>query len=98
MPLAQPFTTWEPQKPPGHKGVYELGRPAPTPSGYVVVYIGSDWVQKRIRDHSRTSKHWSVYRCEVTNSTRRARERERAEQWRFRSRHNKLPYYNKRIG
>lgn len=98
MPLSQPFAPWEPTKPPTARGVYELGRPAPTETGYAVVYIGSGIVRDRLRAHAQTKDHWSVYRCEVTNSTRRARQRERAEQRQFRDQTGRLPFYNDRIG
>ncbi len=98
MPLSQPFTTWQRTKPPANKGVYELGRPAPTETGYAIVYIGSGNINRRLRDHSRNKDLWCVYRCEVTNSTQRARQRERAEQRRFIEKNGRLPFYNKRIG
>lgn len=98
MPLSQPFTTWKPGKPPSNKGVYELGRPSPTESGYAVVYIGSGTIDARLRAHARTKDNWCVYRCEVTTSTRRARQRERAEQRQFVARNGRLPHYNDRIG
>ena len=79
MPLSQPFTVWRIGKPPTNKGVYELGRPAPTKTGYAIVYIGSGSIRRRLREHARNKDHWCVYRCEATNSTRRARQRERAE-------------------
>lgn len=98
MPLSQPFSIWLPEKPPTNKGVYELGRPAPTETGYAIVYIGSGSINRRLRDHSRKKDYWCVYRCEVTNSTQRARERERAEQRRFVEKKDRLPFYNKQIG
>lgn len=98
MPIAQPFALYHNGKPPDRVGVYELGRPAPTESGYKVVYIGSGRLVSRLRTHARSEKCWCVYRVEITASTRRARQRERVHQRRFRDREGRLPHYNDRIG
>ena len=100
MPLNFPFTRYNPPETsgPDQIGVYELGWPAPTFSGYAVVYIGSGQVSSRLRNHWRGDKTWCVYRCEITNSTRRARERERREQRRFKNQKERLPKFNLRIG
>jgi hypothetical protein len=98
MPIQQAFTRYQPDKPPDRVGVYELGRPANTPIGYKTVYIGSGRVYDRLQCHHRSSKCWSVYRVELTQSTRRARQRERVHQRRFVDREGRLPIYNDRIG
>lgn len=98
MPIQQPFTTYDPEKPPDRVGVYELGRPADTPTGYKIVYIGSGRLYDRLYRHHRSSKCWCVYRVELTRSTRRARQRERVHQRRFADREDRLPVYNDRIG
>ncbi len=98
MAIAQPFTPYTPEKIAERIGVYELGRPAPTPTGYKVVYIGSGRLAARLGEHARSDKHWCVYRVEITNSTRRARQRERVHQRRFLNREGTLPFYNDRIG
>lgn len=100
MPLNFPFTRYDPPETsgPDQIGVYELGWPASTNSGYAVVYIGSGRVRRRLRDHLHSGKTWCVYRCEITNSTSRARERERREQRRFENQYGRLPRFNHRIG
>lgn len=100
VPLSFPFTTYDPPGTPGPDliGVYELGWPAPTDSGYAVVYIGSGRIRQRLQEHNRSNKSWVAYRCEITNSTRRARQRERREQRRFRDFVGRLPKFNKQIG
>lgn len=98
MPIQQPFTEYRTASPPNQIGLYELGRPANTETGYGIVYIGSGRLKRRLRDHDRSDKSWFVYRCEITNCTRRARERERAELRKFKQRHGRLPTYNNRIG
>jgi len=98
MAIAQPFTGYELQKVPDRVGVYELGRPAPTATGYKVVYIGSGRLPRRLRHHDRSGKHWSVYRVELTGSTRLARQRERVHQRRFLEREGRLPVYNDQVG
>jgi hypothetical protein len=98
MAIAQPFTTYAPGKVPDRVGVYELARPAPTDSGYKVVYIGSGRLADRVSRHRRSDKQWCVYRVELTASTRRARQRERVHQRRFLDREGRLPRYNDRIG
>lgn len=98
MPIAQPFAVYRPKKPPDRIGVYELGRPAPTSTGYKTVYVGSGRIAARLRTHARSDKQWCVYRVECTNSTRRARQRERVHQRRFRDREGRLPRYNEQVG
>lgn len=100
MPLSFPFTKYDPPETcgPDQIGVYELGWPAQTDSGYAIVYIGSGRIADRLYRHSRSEKTWAVYRCEITNSTRRARQRERRAQRRFVDRHGRLPRFNDRIG
>lgn len=98
MPIQQPFATYDPDKPPDRVGVYELGRPAGTETGYKVVYIGSGRLRDRLRCHHRSGKSWCVYRVELTASTRRARQRERVHQRRFHDHEGRLPVYNDRVG
>ncbi len=100
MPLNNSFTTYDPPETagPDRVGVYELGWPGDTDSGYVVVYIGSGDVRRRLRRHRRGEKTWAVYRCRLTGSRRRARQVERKHQRLFRSRHGRLPRFNSRVG
>lgn len=100
MALCASFTGYDPPGTagPDRLGVYELGWPAPTETGYAVVYIGSGRIRDRLRAHFQSEKTWAVYRCEVTNSTKRARERERREQRRFLEDQGRLPRFNERVG
>lgn len=100
MAINAPFSTYDPQDASGPDaiGVYELGWSADTATGYRVVYIGSGRIARRLRAHWNSAKTWAVYRCEITNDSRRARERERREQRRFHTRHSRLPRYNKQVG
>lgn len=99
MALSNAFTHWESGDGPDAIGVYELAWPAPTDTGYAVVYIGSGDIRRRLRAHARDpDKHWVAYRCRVTNCRRRARQIERREQRRFLDRHGRLPKYNHQIG
>lgn len=97
MPLSNPWTPWDPHKPPSVVGVYELGHM--TFGEIYLVYIGSGVINQRIRAHSRDDeKRFEYYRCVCTYDRRRARQRERAEQRRFRDDQERLPTYNSRIG
>lgn len=100
MPLCFPFTTYDTRDTPGPDqiGVYELGWPGRTNSGYKIVYVGSGRIRDRLRSHYYSNKNWAVYRCEITNSTKRARERERREIRRFKRYNGRLPKYNSQIG
>lgn len=79
-------------------GVYELGWPAPTDTGYATVYLGEGNIKDRLQAHARSDKTWAVYRCIVTNSKRRAKQIERRELIRYREEYGCLPRYNRRIG
>ncbi len=100
MSLCFPFTTYDPEGPsgPDQIGVYELGWSGRSESGYKIVYIGSGRINNRLRSHYYSDKTWAVYRCEITNSTRRARQRERRELRRFERTHGRLPRFNLQIG
>lgn len=100
MAINAPFTSYAPPDSSGPEaiGIYELGWSADTDTGYRVVYIGSGTISRRLRAHWNSEMTWAVYRCEITNCRRRARERERREQRRFLARHGRLPRFNKQIG
>ena len=97
MPLSNPWTKWEPHKPPNVVGVYELGHI--TFGEIRLVYIGKGIIDKRIRAHNRDgNKRFEYYRCIRYCDRKRAGERERAEQRKFRRQNGNLPTYNKRVG
>lgn len=94
MPLQTRFYAYEPSRPPDVVGVYELGWRDGS-----VVYIGSGVIQTRLAVHERDpDKRFSLYRCQITNDRRRARQIERREQRKFQHRHGRLPRFNHRIG
>lgn len=92
MPISKQWSSYKNQTLPNQLGVYELAYNKKT------VYIGSGNIANRIANHD--AKGWNItnVRYEVTNSKRRARQRERAEQRQYRRKNNRLPKYNKRIG
>lgn len=94
MPLSQGWTKYEAGAPPGQVGVYELSY-----NKQSVVYIGSGGIAGRLRQHAQDSNlTFTHYRCEITNSRRRARQRERAEQRQFERKKGRLPSHNKQVG
>jgi len=92
MPLAKRWSTYKELDIPNQLGVYELGWCGN------VVYVGNGDIANRIACHDRKEWNFHQIRYEITNSKKRAGQRERAELRIFRDEKDRLPKYNSRIG
>lgn len=93
MPLAKPWSTYSSLNIPNQIGVYELGW------AKNIVYIGEGDIAKRIACHdAKEEVNFQQIRYEITNSKKRAEQRERAELRRFKQKNDQLPKHNFQIG
>lgn len=91
MPLSKRWARYENATIPSEKGVYELAY------NKNLIYIGSGSIADRIAHHDADGKPITHIRYTVTNSTRRALQRERKQLSEYGSSKRELPKYNTEI-
>lgn len=92
MPLARRWSTYSGLDIPNQSGVYELAW------SNTVVYIGKGDVANRIVHRDRKIWSFNRIRYQITNGSRRAEQRERAELRDHRDKNGHLPKYNSQFG
>jgi len=92
MPISKRWSQYKSLDLPNQIGVYELGY------NKNIIYIGCGDVANRISRHDRKNWNFNHIRYQITNSRRRAKQRERAEQRNYKEKYGRLPKYNYRIG
>jgi hypothetical protein len=88
MPLKRKWSKYNGLNLPNQIGIYELGY------NKRVIYIGEGDIADRIARHDQRGMNFTHVRYEITNSKRRAGQRERAELRSYKKKHGGTPKYN----